>query len=272
MSYLSELAAIPEKIKGRIQVNLPFRMRDLYAEDFLALGLNPEIGLDAESLDYSSAEEFRVLADAFRKRGRRITLHGPFMDLSPGSPDTKIREASWARMESFLDVLHFFEPVAAVCHGGWETRRYRWMPDDWYEKARDFWKKTAFFMKKKNCRLFLENVFEENPEELFRLLESLRAENVACCLDTGHQAAFGSGDLGHWIEVLSPFVQEIHLHDNLGDADTHLPPGKGRIDFGPLKTMLQAKNPLPVLTLEPHSPEDLAPAFNWICKELSHLF
>lgn len=272
MNYFSEIMEIPERIRSRVQVNLPFRMRDLYVENFLALGLNPEIGLDAESLDHSSAEDFRVLAEAFRKKGKRITLHGPFMDLSPGSADAKIRDASWERMESFLEVLHFFDPLSAVCHGGWEARRYAWMPEEWYQRAKNFWKEAASFMKKRGCRLLLENVFEDNPEDLFRLIEDLQAENVGCCLDTGHQKAFGSGDLKHWIRVLSPFIQEIHLHDNLGHADEHLPPGKGNIDFTPLKTMLRAKNPLPIITLEPHKPEDLAPTFSWIVKELSDFF
>lgn len=268
----SEIMEIPDKIRSRIQVNLPFRMRDLYAEHFLALGLNPEIGLDAESLDQSSAEDFRVLAEAFRKRGRRITLHGPFMDLAPGSGDDKIRNASWERMESFLDVLHFFDPVFAVCHGGWEARRYAWMPNDWHNLAKNFWKEVAKFMRKRGCRLLLENVFEDHPEDLFTLIDDLQAEHVGCCLDTGHQAVFGSGDFKHWIKVLSPFVQAIHLHDNLGNTDDHLPPGKGNIDFAPLKTMLRTKSPLPIITLEPHKAEDLTPTLLWVANELSDFF
>ena len=37
-------------------------------------------------------EEAAIVADQFHDAGRTITLHGPFIDLSAGSPDAAIRK------------------------------------------------------------------------------------------------------------------------------------------------------------------------------------
>lgn len=268
----SAITSIPEKVRANVQVNLPFRMRDLYMEAFLALGLNPEIGIDAQTLDHADMEDFKAVARAFQKRGRRITLHGPFMDLAPGSSDSLIRRISMERMYQFLELLPVFEPVSVVCHAGWETRRYDWIREEWYARAAVFWKEVGWRVRKERSRLFLENVYEEEPELLLRLLESLRSEDVGFCLDTGHTAAFGTGRLDSWVSMLGPFMGEIHLHDNDGSSDAHLPPGQGKIDFAAVKKMLRQQRKMPILTLEPHDEKNFCGFLEWVARELGDLF
>jgi sugar phosphate isomerase/epimerase len=50
---------------------------------------------------------------------------------------------------------------------------------------------------------------------------------------------------------------ELHLHDNDGSGDAHLPVGQGNIDFPGLFQLLRQKQRRPLLTLEPHSQEHL---------------
>ncbi len=38
--------------------------------------------------------------------------------------------------------------------------------------------------------------------------------------------------LSDFFDVLSPFIKHVHLHDNDGISDLHLPPGEGKIDVG----------------------------------------
>nr|WP_303649989.1 sugar phosphate isomerase/epimerase family protein [Desulfobotulus pelophilus] len=232
------------------------------------MGLNPEIGLDAVTLDSMDMQEIKAVARAFQNRGRRITLHGPFMDLSPGSPDPAIRRVSMERMLQLLEVVPVCKPLSVVCHAGWERRRYDWIQDEWYDRSAAFWKDTAVLLRKRQCRLLLENVYEESPQDLLRLLEYLRSEDVGACLDTGHLFAFGSGGLTEWVRVLGSFVGEVHLHDNMGDKDSHLPPGQGRIDFSSLPALFRQQSGFPVITLEPHESKDLLPSLEWVAREL----
>jgi sugar phosphate isomerase/epimerase len=64
-----------------------------------------------------------------------------------------------------------------------------------------------------------------NPEELLPLLEGF---DLGICLDIGHAYTTGTIDdfLRHKDRVIN-----VHIHDNLGDRDAHLPIGEGSIDF-----------------------------------------
>lgn len=263
---------IPERIREQIQVNLPFRMRHDYLDAFLSLELNPEIGIDAATLDSVTDDAYKEVAEEFRKRDCRITIHGPFMDLSPGSPDPMIRAVTKKRMDRLVSVVEIFKPETVVCHGGWEKRRYGWMEDLWYETAIAFWQEVAEGIHGAGSRLLLENVYETDPQELMRLLRPLTLSGVGCCLDTGHQAAFGPGEFQRWVETVGPYVGEIHLHDNNGGDDDHLPPGAGGIDFSPLVSFLEDCKDLPVITLEPHREQDLWPGIRWLAGITGHLF
>jgi sugar phosphate isomerase/epimerase len=81
-------------------------------------------------------------------------------------------------------------------------------------------------------RLSIENTPETGPEdfnELFAYLhrfEHGQSERVGMCLDAGH-ANLCSATRGHYpqfIDLLEPHVPiiHIHMHENYGDADSHL--------------------------------------------------
>jgi len=77
-----------KQIIKQVQVNIPFTMLyESYLETFIEYGLNPEIGLDAAALDRFSMADFSGIAEKIHKNSRSVTLHGPFIDLSAGSPD-----------------------------------------------------------------------------------------------------------------------------------------------------------------------------------------
>lgn len=55
------------------------------------------------------------------------------------------------------------------------------------------------------------------------------ADCLAMVLDTGH--AHLAGDLPGLVARIGPRLASVHLHDNLGDDDWHLCPGRGTIDW-----------------------------------------
>ncbi len=60
-----------------------------------------------------------------------------------------------------------------------------------------------------------------------------------------------------WFKTLGPYVAEVHMHDNKGGADEHLPIGEGSIDFRLFLSLIREHCPCPVLTIEPHGEEML---------------
>lgn len=58
-------------------------------------------------------------------------------------------------------------------------------------------------------------------------------QRIGLCLDVGHARVQGL-DLAHEIEVAGPRLVSLHVHDNDGTRDEHLPPLRGSIDWGAL--------------------------------------
>ncbi len=59
------------------------------------------------------------------------------------------------------------------------------------------------------------------------------------------------------METLGERLCEIHIHDNHGTADEHLPVGEGTFPFGELLAMVRERNLKPILTIESHSEKNL---------------
>ena len=104
------------KLLKKVQVNVPFlRLKNDYLPLFMEYGMNPEIGIDAAALDSVSDKEFRNIAEILKINHRKITLHGPFMDLVPGGLDNRLLKATRKRLERFFEILPVFEPVNVAC-------------------------------------------------------------------------------------------------------------------------------------------------------------
>lgn len=255
-----------KEVTDRVQINVPFTMLwDRYAENFLTRGLNPEIGIDAAALDRFAPAEFGETAARIRDRGLTVTLHGPFIDLSAGSVDPRIRIVTRQRFEQLLALVPLFSPKTVVCHAGYDWKRYAYLLEEWLKHSIDMWRWLAQRLEGAGCRLMLENVYESGPEDLVPLFESLAPFGVGFCLDTGHQAAFGQASLAKWLDVLGSHIGQVHLHDNCGRRDDHLALGQGNIDFAYLFKHLKTQGGTPpVITLEPHTAEALEPSLEYL--------
>lgn len=245
------------------QVNLPFRMfMDGIYNDFIVKNrINPEIGLDAVALDTFTKSDYMKAVDFFAEMGSRITVHGPFMDLSAGSQDPDIRKVTEKRFSQLVEASEILRPVHVVCHAGYESRRYSQFRDSWIEKSLEIWSRLAEKLASSGSRLMLENVYEDGPDDIRIIFEKLEKYNVGFCLDTGHHFAFGKTGLKTWILELEKYLDHIHLHDNHGDTDSHSPPGHGGIDFSPLFEYLEKRRGnLPIITFEPHDEKDYWPS------------
>jgi sugar phosphate isomerase/epimerase len=237
----------------KVQVNLP--LKDLlgpYRALVQALPLNLEVGLDARALDDLGPEDL-IKAESLLQ-GRRITAHLVFMDLAPGSRDPKVRELSRERLLAAADLAGRIKAEQAVAHLGFDHRTSPDL-DDWVERAAPVFAELADYLAGKGCRLVLENVFEQDPAVhllLINAMAKLTPVETGFCLDVGHALAFSSTFLSKWWDSFEPRIWELHLHDNRGNEDEHLPIGWGRVDWSIVVQGLAQMANRPVLTLEPH--------------------
>ena len=246
-------------LRRRVQVCAPFTLlREGLLDHFTRHGLNPEIGIDAGAIERYSPQDFAEVAEALRRHRLTVTLHAPFVDLSAGSSDPAIRAVTRRRFDELIDLVPLFRPATVVAHAGYDWQRYEYFRGVWLDHSVTFWSAVAERLNREGCRLMLENVYEQGPNEIIELFDRLRSHGVGLCLDCGHLTAFGRTPIEAWLRVLGPFIGQLHLHDNGGKKDDHLALGRGRIDFRPLFAFLKAERPRPpVVTMEVHRPDDI---------------
>jgi len=78
--------------------------------------------------------------------------------------------------------------------------------------------------------------FCSRPEHFRQLASEFGHPNLGFCLDTGHALVAGGGHAGAaaFIPAMGDRLVAYHLADNAGDRDSHLAPGRGLVDFGPV--------------------------------------
>jgi len=69
-----------------------------------------------------------------------------------------------------------------------------------------------------------------------------------------------------WIDELSPYLGQLHLHDNKGEIDDHMALGSGEVEFEKLFSILKRKDLRPIITLEAHQESWVLESFDILKK------
>ncbi len=113
--------------------------------------------------------------------------------------------------------------------------------------------------------LALENSGRRGIELVRRGIDLIGADplktGMGVCIDTGHAHRAMLLDGAPVVDYLTEFREvtvEVHVNDNEGAADLHLPPGEGTIDWHGVIPAIRALPDRTVICLEPTSPGDPA--------------
>lgn len=228
------------------------------------VGLAKHVGMGVEIQAFSvpdtlddPALTLAMHRDALADFPGRVALHGPFSDLYPGSRDRLVREAAWARAQGILPLAAELGVTDLVLHHGYIPGACD--RDEWLTHSIDFWRRYLEICPR-HVAVHLENVVERKPGELLALLDALNDPRLGACLDVGHAHAFSPLTVIDWIQALGDRLRYVHLNDNWGEKDAHLPLGHGGL---PMREILAA------LTL--HAPDmpwtiecDARPSLAWL--------
>jgi len=235
-----------------IHINVPYSVLLQRIDFVLHNRIHPEIYFSAEDLDATHEKDVKYLAKALQKHALETTCHGPFMDLSPGGVDRRIKEVTSDRLSRTIELARFFKSKAIVFHPGYEKWKFDGNVELWLENSLHTWRPLVKEAEKIGVILAIENVFEEAPYSLATLLGKINSPHFRFCFDTGHQHLFGKTPLPIWFEILEKYLCEVHLHDNHGEMDEHLPVGEGGFDFDRFFKLLSQFRLNPIYTIEPH--------------------
>jgi sugar phosphate isomerase/epimerase len=240
-----------------IHITVPYDILINRQDEIISRGVNPEIYFSSAALDTCQDADVLRLGDALKETGLSYTFHAPFMDLAPGGVDNKIRRATQERLEHVLHLAALIRPTAVVFHPEYDPWRHGEAFDLWFQGSLEMWTPLVKEAEKLGVTLALENVFDQGPQTLKKLLEEINSPHCGLCFDTGHWLIFSKRGWEEWMEVLGDRLVEVHLHDNNGEEDQHLPPGDGKFDFTGFFRRLWKQRLSPLYTLEVHQEEDL---------------
>lgn len=247
-----------QDIVNRVHVHMPYHLLPKYMDMILRRKLNLEIYFHhwvLQDLNRAKCIETAKILDC---AGLKITFHAPFLDLRPGAMDDQIRRTSIDRLKQVFDLAPCFHPKKIVCHASFDERYYVFGEDFWLASSLKTWTELTALAKDVKTVIALENVYEKNPGVLRRLFDALSSDNICVCFDTGHFNVFSHEPLSVWLKSLGKYIGHLHLHDNFGQRDEHLPVGCGTFPFGDFFEMLRKIKAAPTITLEAHNTECLS--------------
>ncbi|MER3425644.1 MAG: xylose isomerase [Thermus sp.] len=217
----------------------PFNAELPYSEAFRLAsehGLFLEVAYDLhEALPaLPSAEELKAMGRAY---GVGFTLHLPFVDLNPASLIPSVQRLSTERLLRALDFGAKLEAEVGVLHTGQVPLRHPMA----LQAAREALEKTLSALLPLPFPVALENL-ALSPHDLVQGVEGLAGvlqafPEYGFCLDVGH-ALVELGPQGPLLyQALKGRLIHLHLHDNHGTRDDHLPIGAGKVPWEALRPL-----------------------------------
>jgi sugar phosphate isomerase/epimerase len=187
-----------------------------------------------------------------------LTLHGPFLDMAPGSPDPQVNALVAARYKQALNIAAELGVQIVIFHanfiGSLRNEDYR---RGWHERNVRFWSKIADYAQECGVMIAVENMWEFDPQIIGDVLTEIDHPCLRACLDVGHAHLFSQVSFDTWLEVMGKWIIHTHLNNNEGVIDQHHGLEDGVISYPALLDKLRALPTQPSFTLEMDNIEDM---------------
>jgi sugar phosphate isomerase/epimerase len=171
-----------------------------------------------------------------------ITIHLPYSDLNLASMNQPIWDETVRQMKACLSLASDFSRLA-VAHPGHLSPLGMQMPDKAWSQNILGLQQLCDHAADLDMVIAVENMVNmpallgRRPEEIMGIIENIDRENVGFILDVGH--ANTNGNVEKFLE-LRDHVIHVHIHDNHGSKDEHLPVGTGTVPWEKVAAALAA--------------------------------
>jgi len=219
-----------------------------------------EIFAARQHLDYANRKQHvREIADWFRTSGIPLhSVHAPmFADYEwgrTGSPPVNVAATDRAQRVEAMDEIKRALEIAEqipfrflIQHIGLGNESF---DERKFEAALTSIEHLRAFAKPLGVNILLENIPNElaTPNKLVEFIHTSHFDDVGVCFDVGH--AHMNEGVAAAFEILKDQIKSTHIHDNAGDKDSHLWPGKGSINWKETMDLLRSARHKPPLLLE----------------------
>jgi len=196
---------------------------------------------DTDSEFYTAKEEFflKTVTDMRKQLNKSgisvMQVHGPWryppMDFTEDD-----RAERFGKMTKAMAITKYLGAKYTVVHplmpyGANSPEN----PNEVYEINKRYYTALAKVAGGFGVVICLENMpFPNFPlsstEEILRLVKDINLPHLKVCFDTGHALLLGES-LGESVRAIGSLLSVIHVHDNDGLSDGHLPPYSGIADW-----------------------------------------
>lgn len=200
-------------------------------EQWVALAQRENVAFEVMDLLLVSGicdfEKQEHIVEQYWKTGMAKSVHGAFIDVNPASGDPEFRELSRRRCRESCEIAAAMGAGNLIFHSSaFPFLRGAYL-ENWAAGCASFYEELANHYP---VRIFIENAQDVDPTPLRMLMERVSSNRIGVCLDIGH-AHYSRAPVSLWFEQLGQWIEYLHLSDNMGRFDDHLPLGQGSIDW-----------------------------------------
>ncbi|MBR7005605.1 MAG: sugar phosphate isomerase/epimerase [Candidatus Methanomethylophilaceae archaeon] len=160
------------------------------------------------------------------------SIHAPICDVNVAAVSDCIREASLNEVVRTAELASDLEITMFTVHPGLFSMSVPGIEERSLEIARDSMRFLDRAAAEYGVTFAIENMSDlpffigRTADQLASIIEGT---DLSVCFDIGH--ANTTGQIDAMIDAFSDRIANVHIHDNMGDRDSHLTIGDGNIDF-----------------------------------------
>jgi sugar phosphate isomerase/epimerase len=237
-------------------MNFPIKPIADELADIAALGFDYlELSMDPPQAHYSAIrQQMNLILGALASHSMNIICHLPTF-VSTADLTDSIREASLLEMFNSLEVAAELGSQKVVLHPGHIGGLGIYVEQTALAHANNSLAAIIDHAQTLGLCVCLENMFPKcrafvEPDDFVEILQ--RFPDLKLTLDTGHAniANPGGRRILEFIEKFGRRIGHLHVSDNFGERDDHLPLGAGKINFLKIVTALKQTGYDGTVTLE----------------------
>jgi sugar phosphate isomerase/epimerase len=217
--------------------------------DYLELAMDPPHG-DAKSIKKQKSE----LQNRLKQYEMSLVCHLPTF-LSTADLTDRLRQASVQEIMASLEFAAELQPLKVVLHPSYVMGLGVFVPDLIRVHAMESLEIIVEKAHSLGLCLCLENMFPRtqwliHPQEFVDILAKFPTINLLLDIGHAHIEDAGGKKCLRFIEMFPDRIGHVHVSDNFGKEDQHLPIGAGIIDFPPIVKALKKVGYNDTITLE----------------------
>lgn len=171
-----------------------------------------------------------------------LTMHLPFSDMNLAGLNSGIHKEVLQQMKHYISLASDLVETVVV-HPGYLSPYGSKIPEKaWQTNVRSI-QELCDTADEDGILIAVENmpnypmIFGREPDEMLKMILDIDRDNIGMTLDVGH--ANTSAMVTEFLDKCIGKIVHVHIHDNMGKNDEHLPIGDGTVDWKTVKEGLK---------------------------------